>query len=200
MARRLQQPATKQGAQTRYQRHECKGVAGGHGDKICIEKMSGSRWAPIASRRLPEPPSLNKVRPSHQKKRNPGQSEALRFSAAAYHRAAHRSTSKAGCETAAVDLRAERHLGAAFRGAQSARLLPLDGTVADGGVHPVATILEVAGRYPEAPPLLPTRAADDRARPCARAGGDRIEDATFTRQQPLPDLESLRHDFSADES
>lgn len=99
------------------------------------------------------------------------------------------------CETAAVDLRAEQHLSAAFKALNPQGLLPV--LVADGEVFIQSpAILEwLEERYPE-PALLPTR-ANDRARVRALAAivGCDVHPVNNRRI-----LESLRHDFGADEA
>ena len=99
------------------------------------------------------------------------------------------------CETAAVDLRAEQHLSAAFKALNPQGLLPV--LVADGAVFIQSpAILEwLEERYPE-PALLPPR-ANDRARVRALAAivGCDVHPVNNRRI-----LESLRHDFGADEA
>ncbi|MBC7716418.1 MAG: maleylacetoacetate isomerase [Pseudorhodobacter sp.] len=99
------------------------------------------------------------------------------------------------CETAAVDLRAEQHLSAAFKALNPQGLLPV--LVADGEVFIQSpAILEwLEERYPE-PALLPPR-ANDRARVRALAAivGCDVHPVNNRRI-----LESLRHDFGADEA
>jgi len=99
------------------------------------------------------------------------------------------------CETAAVDLRAEQHLSAAFKALNPQGLLPV--LVADGEVFIQSpAILEwLEERHPE-PALLPTR-ANDRARVRALAAivGCDVHPVNNRRI-----LESLRHDFGVDEA
>lgn len=99
------------------------------------------------------------------------------------------------CETAAVDLRAEQHLSAAFKALNPQGLLPV--LVADGEVFIQSpAILEwLEERYPE-PALLPPR-ANDRARVRALAAivGCDVHPVNNRRI-----LETLRHEFGADEA